>query len=536
MLVYSIRALFGTDGSQNATHGSDSQDSAEREIALIFDENETHVVEIQGLVDEFNTHDVCKPDAIIEPEQQQQQISEVKAESNADNNGPENGDNEKILENIVDTEHLHTSDLVTSEDNVTDLSQKEDEATNAVSEEGAKTNEIIETSSATTINNNNEEPIIDQVAVSLDVKIDATLQGPTTVSDTIDVDIAIADIPTSDSNKPIPDTTQDDIKEHVTDTVSLSTVTLNDDKQIEIEKNKKQDAKPIESCPVLKQQDAKIEPETVVTEAEIVANATAKVADSEKEIEEDVVNLENEQSKANATANVADLENKQSKANVDIENQIRAEIVETKDKPDVQEESNVAENVKEAEDLHENDAALEPAASVTEEILEVHPSALAVTVESNQETGQLDTKEPITESLSVDEQKKQDEPVITASVIVNDINENSEKSIVDVDIVPVTVASTVGVQENDESDIIPGVTTDVVPETKYMQSDVIVDDENKQPEAKNIEITLAEGDTEPIKDAKLNESVIQEKEVVEEEVSSEQSVTLTNEQILHLFY
>ncbi|KAI8078064.1 nucleoside diphosphate kinase, partial [Gilbertella persicaria] len=32
----SIRALFGTDGSHNATHGSDSITSAEREIDLIF--------------------------------------------------------------------------------------------------------------------------------------------------------------------------------------------------------------------------------------------------------------------------------------------------------------------------------------------------------------------------------------------------------------------------------------------------------------------------------------------------------------------
>jgi hypothetical protein len=32
----SIRASFGTDGTKNAVHGSDSPISAEREIALIF--------------------------------------------------------------------------------------------------------------------------------------------------------------------------------------------------------------------------------------------------------------------------------------------------------------------------------------------------------------------------------------------------------------------------------------------------------------------------------------------------------------------
>lgn len=32
----SVRALFGTDGSKNATHGSDSVQSAEREIQLLF--------------------------------------------------------------------------------------------------------------------------------------------------------------------------------------------------------------------------------------------------------------------------------------------------------------------------------------------------------------------------------------------------------------------------------------------------------------------------------------------------------------------
>jgi len=33
---YSIRALFGTDTTNNATHGSDSEKSASRELAIIF--------------------------------------------------------------------------------------------------------------------------------------------------------------------------------------------------------------------------------------------------------------------------------------------------------------------------------------------------------------------------------------------------------------------------------------------------------------------------------------------------------------------
>ena len=32
----SIRALFGTDGTQNACHGSDSKESAERELHQVF--------------------------------------------------------------------------------------------------------------------------------------------------------------------------------------------------------------------------------------------------------------------------------------------------------------------------------------------------------------------------------------------------------------------------------------------------------------------------------------------------------------------
>ena len=34
--MYSIRALYGTDGSQNAVHGSDSAGSSEREMKILF--------------------------------------------------------------------------------------------------------------------------------------------------------------------------------------------------------------------------------------------------------------------------------------------------------------------------------------------------------------------------------------------------------------------------------------------------------------------------------------------------------------------
>jgi nucleoside diphosphate kinase len=40
LLRGSIRALFGTDGSHNATHGSDGVTSAEREIDIIFGQTE----------------------------------------------------------------------------------------------------------------------------------------------------------------------------------------------------------------------------------------------------------------------------------------------------------------------------------------------------------------------------------------------------------------------------------------------------------------------------------------------------------------
>jgi len=35
----SLRSIYGTDGSKNALHGSDSKTSAKREIDLIFDGN-----------------------------------------------------------------------------------------------------------------------------------------------------------------------------------------------------------------------------------------------------------------------------------------------------------------------------------------------------------------------------------------------------------------------------------------------------------------------------------------------------------------
>jgi len=44
----SIRALFGTDGSQNAVHGSDSTASAIRELGLIFPEINTVAKEVKA--------------------------------------------------------------------------------------------------------------------------------------------------------------------------------------------------------------------------------------------------------------------------------------------------------------------------------------------------------------------------------------------------------------------------------------------------------------------------------------------------------
>jgi nucleoside diphosphate kinase len=41
----SLRALYGTDGSQNAFHGSDSSASAAREIALVFPEFLAHPID-----------------------------------------------------------------------------------------------------------------------------------------------------------------------------------------------------------------------------------------------------------------------------------------------------------------------------------------------------------------------------------------------------------------------------------------------------------------------------------------------------------
>ncbi|KAI9269653.1 hypothetical protein EDC94DRAFT_376648 [Helicostylum pulchrum] len=66
----SIRAIFGTDGSHNATHGSDCLTSAEREIDLIF--NQVKVT--HDLAQEVLTDKICKPDVAVEVEVEATQI------------------------------------------------------------------------------------------------------------------------------------------------------------------------------------------------------------------------------------------------------------------------------------------------------------------------------------------------------------------------------------------------------------------------------------------------------------------------------
>lgn len=58
-----MRALFGTDGTQNATHGSDSPASAEREIKFFFGDAPLEAsTEERGSVEW--TFAMIKPDAV----------------------------------------------------------------------------------------------------------------------------------------------------------------------------------------------------------------------------------------------------------------------------------------------------------------------------------------------------------------------------------------------------------------------------------------------------------------------------------------
>lgn len=66
--IISIRALFGTDGTKNAAHGSDSPTSASREIALIFAPTSeaaktTSVKDLSAAKEEKTASDAPQPSA-----------------------------------------------------------------------------------------------------------------------------------------------------------------------------------------------------------------------------------------------------------------------------------------------------------------------------------------------------------------------------------------------------------------------------------------------------------------------------------------
>lgn len=481
---YSIRALFGTDGSHNATHGSDSPASAEREIALIFENDhndEAHVIEVQGLVDEFETHDVCKPDAVDECENQLAEITKEPAttataaaataaivEDDADTNNVTVGHEVNEIEHAVDTEHLHTADLVTSQDNVTDLSQKQDDETINAAPKDDKKDKPIETHVA-----EKEEK---EAVVSLDTEIDASLE--VTAAATADTDDgaskeeqivkvvlaednvldAVANVTetpiidatatvtveaaTADSKEITADTTKDFEELDTTVSAEKSNTTASDDNTKEdthTEKNK--DTEQIEEEFTIEKQDVKIEPEKVVIEAEIVA------------------------------------------ANVHVDD----DHAETKADAETQQESEAIVQEKEAEQLHEKDAVLEPAAAVpaTEESLKTEPIAtIAVTVETEEK------------ELSVPGQdEKQEEPV--------DIT-------IQADIVMANA------QDNDEGDTQHQhcVTSDEVVTSDAQQTDVIVVDSSDVNVEKPLDMPEGKSTAEDHQDAKLNESATEEKEVL----------------------
>ncbi|KAL9553745.1 hypothetical protein MBANPS3_003141 [Mucor bainieri] len=185
----SIRALFGTDGSHNAAHGSDSQASAEREIALIFGNDEPHVVEVQDLKDKFDTQDVCKPDAVDESkEQQSEAVKEPEATTEAsklddfvDTKNAVVDHQANEVEPTVETKHLHTADLVMSQDDVTDLSQKEEDETINAAPKDVKKDETKDTRVAADTEEK-EAAVADPVVVSLDAKLNVSLEDTAAVA------------------------------------------------------------------------------------------------------------------------------------------------------------------------------------------------------------------------------------------------------------------------------------------------------------------------------------------------------------------
>ncbi|KAK4514633.1 mtDNA inheritance, partitioning of the mitochondrial organelle [Mucor velutinosus] len=496
----SIRALFGTDGSHNATHGSDSQASAEREIALIFGNDKPHVVEVQGLKDEFETQDVCKPDAVDESNEQHPEVTKepeaIATTAKVDDLDTRHAtvDHEADeVEPTVDTKHLHTADLVTSQDNVTDLSQKEDETINPAPEDMKKdeTTEIrvaadAEEEEAAVVVDAEEEGaavVADPVVVSLDAKLDLSLED-TIAATTADKDDnaskeeqvvkatfaddnvpdtkeapaaevsnaneapvtnalnaeeisqvgAIATVTveasTTDANDIAPDTTKDTKETDKPDTTFIANNTKED-----AHFEEKKDTKQIEKEPVLEKQDVKLQPETVTIEAEIVAE------------------------------NDTDEDHAEAQANAEEQQEIEAII-----------------HVEEAK----VDAVLEPVASapVAMETLETEPTA--VTLEAEEEK----------ELLNAEQGKKQEEPVavaIHADIVTADAQDNDDDA-----------------NQHQQH----GVTSGEVfaQENETQQTNVIVVAHDDVDADKPLDTPKEKNMTEDHQNVKSNESVTQEKE------------------------
>lgn len=503
IVFYSIRALFGTDGSHNATHGSDSQASAKREIALIFENDESHVVEVQALADGFDTQDVCKPDAVDESKEQLPEVAKEPATTvttakvdglDTKNVTVDHEANE--VEPTVDTKHLHTADLVTSQDNVTDLSQKEGGETIYVAPGDIKKDETEEARVVADDTEEKEAAVADPVVVSLDAKLNASIED-TDATDNLaaattdnkkddaleeekvvqvviaDVKVDIIDDSTLDT-KEAPGTQAPNAKETpvtsdvndkqvpqvdaiVSVTVEATTTDTNDvnpdttnsakeadtaivvdntkeDTHVEENKNIEQ----IKAEPVKEKQDVKMEPENVVIEAEVVA-ANVDIVENGAEI----------------------------KANTEAPQELEAVV-----------------HVKEAK----IGAVLEPAVTVPVAMETPKAESTVVSEEAKEE------KEP----FNTEQDKKQEEPVAVA--IHADI-------------------TTANVQDNDDDTghhhQQHGVTSDVVTsqEDETQQTHVIVIANNDTDAEKLLDAPKEKNVTEDHQDVKLSESVTQEKEV-----------------------